>query len=171
MECKRIYTVFIVLACCFTACDINRKQNPSCLAVNESRVVSGVKFDLLTKIYHESSAQEYSDFFFKVYVKISDVGKGRSLLFSSKGTEEYNRRYNYLSFQAGRDFMLKIDTASIFPIGYTFLPSNEVSQYDELVYSFRLPKKIFAEQLCSELNIQYWYMDHIAGTGNVCFRP
>lgn len=172
MGCNRVLVWLVLLAFWCFSCNGIKQHDQECLMVNESRVVDGLKFDLFTKMYQEEKdTTRYDDFFFKLYVRISDVRKSRSFLFSSKNEDEYNARYKYLSFGAGRDFLLKIDTATIMPIGYTFLPSNEVSQYDELVYSFRLPKKTFSDIYCSDVSIQYWYIDHIAGIGNVCFRP
>lgn len=171
MGCRSILKLTLLFTVYFMSCDVAKKQDFNCLVLNDSRVINDLKFDLSTKIYQEDDAKASEYIFFKVYVRIADAAKKKSFLFASKDVNGYNAKYQYLSFNANKDFLLKIDTAEILPIGYNFLPSNEVSNFDELIYSFRLEKKRISDINCNKLNIQYWYMDHIAGTGNVCFRP
>lgn len=171
MDYRGIVKLALFFTFYFISCDFSKKQDEKCLMLNDSRVIDDLKFNLFTKIYHESNTNEYNYIFFKVYIRIFNVRKNKSFLFSSKDVDDYDEKYKYLSFNANKDFLLKIDTADILPIGYTFLPSNEVSNYDELIYSFRLEKKRISDISCNKLNIQYWYIDHIAGIGNVCFRP
>lgn len=141
------------------------------MLLNDSRVVNELKFTIATKIYEEDEGEKSDYIFFKVYLRIVNAGKNKSFLFTAKDASDYDAKYKYLSFGANKDFLLKIDTTEILPIGYNFLPSNEVSNYDELIYSFRVEKKRISNSTCNQLNIQYWYIDRIAGTGNVCFRP
>ena len=171
MDCRGILKILLFSVLYFTSCDLAKKQGEKCLLLQDSRVVNDVKFTIATKIYEEEKGEKSDYIFFKVYVRIVNAAKNKSFLFASKDASEYNSKYQYLSFNANKDFVLKIDTAEILPIGYNFLPSNEVSNYDELIYSFRVDKKRIADISCNKLNIQYWYMDHIAGIGNVCFRP
>lgn len=171
MDCRGILKISLFAVLYFTSCDLAKKQEEQCLLLQDSRVVNDVKFSLATKIYEEEQGKKSDYIFFKVYMRILNAAKNKSFLFASKDANEYNARYQYLSFNANKDFLLKIDTAEIVPMGYNFLPSNEVSNYDELIYSFRVDKKRIADISCNKLNIQYWYIDRIAGTGNVCFRP
>ena len=171
MDCKGVLRLALCSVLYFTSCGLGKKQEQNCLLVQDSKVVNDIRFTIATKIYEEEEGKKSGYIFFKVYMRIFNVGKNKSFLFASKDAKDYDARYQYLSFNANKDFLLKMDTTEILPMGYNFLPSNEVSNYDELIYSFRVDKKRIADFNCNQLNIQYWYIDRIAGTGNVCFRP
>lgn len=171
IDVRRLLFILTFGLICNASCSNFGKSGQSCLNVKESTIIDGMRFSVYTKIFDGPKSGNYEDIFLKVYMRVTNERQKKSLLFSSKNVDEYNARYKYLSFSANNDFILKIDSSTILPLGYNFFPSNEVSQYDELVYSFRIPKKKFDKKSCSGLNIQFWYVDHIAGVGNICFRP
>lgn len=171
IDVKRLVFMLTIGVIVNASCSNFGKGSKTCLSLKESTIIDGMQFSVYSKIFDESKNGNDDDIFLKVYMRVTNVQEKKSFLFSSKNVDEYNARYKYLSFNANNDLILKIDSSTIQPLGYNFFPSNELSQYDELVYSFRVPKKKFDKKSCRGLNVQFWYVDHIAGVGNICFRP
>ena len=109
-------------------------------------------------------------YYIKALLAIGNSKTHKSLLYStSRNAKEYESKYDYLAFQANKDFYIKSEDSIIYPVGYVFEPSNGLNTNERLVYKF-----IFSDaqyhHLRKSKDLEFWYADHITGLGKICFN-
>lgn len=109
--------------------------------------------------------------YLKVTLRLSNHKRRKSLLYSVvKNKEDYEKMYQYLSFGAIDDLFLKFRDLYVHPMGYVFEPSNELSLGDRLVYKFQIDDNLFQELSLSADEVEFWFIDRLAGSGKICFK-
>lgn len=108
--------------------------------------------------------------YLKATLHLSNGRTQKPLLYSvSADGEEYEANYRFLAFDCRDDLYIKYKDEFIYPIGYVFEPSNGLAGTERLVYKFRIENKIFDEMKRDNSEVEYWYIERLAGLGKICF--
>jgi|GEM_PF-2843393 hypothetical protein len=163
----------LILLLCLIATACNKADKRKDFDELRSTVnIDNWQFDL--NVENQSKKMQLNDVkgkYLKAILYISNTKTKKSLLYSlSKGSEDYEGKYKYLSFNSNNDLFIKYKDEYIYPIGYVFEPSNGLSKNERLVYKFQLSDSTYNKLMQDSEAVEYWYIDRLIGLGKICFK-